>query len=218
MFLIAEYLEDTTKPIIEEAENGQKKLYIEGVFLQAEIVNRNKRIYPKSVLDREVNKYIEERVKPRRALGELNHPPRPHVDPAEASHRIVELRENGNDYIGKALILNTPKGQIVKGLIEGGTQIGVSSRGLGTVKKRKDGISEVNSDYSLRTIDIVSDPSAPNAFVNGIMEMEEWAVMGAGEEKAEKIRKFIRKTPRRRLEEAILESFKSLFDDVRIEL
>ncbi|RMG37906.1 MAG: hypothetical protein D6732_05845, partial [Methanobacteriota archaeon] len=137
MLLIAEYLEDTTKPVIEEAENGQKNLYIEGIFMQSEIVNRNKRIYPKAVLDREVKRFIEERVKTRRALGELNHPPRPFVDPSEASHRIVELREDGNNYYGKALILNTPKGQIVRGLIEGGTQIGVSSRGLGTVKRRK---------------------------------------------------------------------------------
>lgn len=216
MLLIAEYLEDTTKPVIEEAENGQKNLYIEGIFMQSEIVNRNKRIYPKAVLDREVKRFIEERVKTRRALGELNHPPRPFVDPSEASHRIVELREDGNNYYGKALILNTPKGQIVRGLIEGGTQIGVSSRGLGTVKRRKDGISEVNNDFTLKTIDIVSDPSAPDAFVNGIMEMEDWAVKGVGEEHAEKIKKYIRKMPKARLEEAKIRAFESIFGSIEI--
>jgi len=168
MQLITEYLEGTTESILIE-ENGKKNMYIEGIFMQSAVKNRNGRIYPTKILESAVNKYIEESVNTNTALGELNHATDPNPDPANASHRIVELHKDGNDFFGKALILNTPKGNIVRGLIEGDTRLGVSSRGLGTTKV-VNGINEVQDNYILKCVDIVANPSAPDAFVNGIME------------------------------------------------
>ena len=173
MKLITEHIEDLSYSIVESAQGGEKKYIIDGIFMQAEQVNRNRRVYPKKVLEKAVGKYITEYVNKGRAVGELNHPDGPTINLDKVSHRITELSWNGNDVVGKALILNTPMGNIVKGLLEGGCQLGVSSRGMGTVAS-KNGRSEVNDDFMLSTVDIVQDPSAPSAFVNGIMEGVEW--------------------------------------------
>lgn len=172
MKLITEHSEDL-RYISESAENGEKKFIIDGIFMQAEQVNRNRRIYPKKVLEKAVNKYTTEYVNKGRAVGELNHPDGPTINLDKVSHRITELQWNGNDVVGKALILDTPMGKIVKGLLEGGCQLGVSSRGMGTVAS-KNGQTFVNDDFVLSTVDIVQDPSAPSAFVNGILEHVEW--------------------------------------------
>lgn len=172
MKLITEHSEDL-RYISEAAENGEKKFIIDGIFMQAEQVNRNRRIYPKKVLEKAVNKYTTDYVNKGRAVGELNHPDGPTINLDKVSHRITELQWNGNDVVGKALILDTPMGKIVKGLLEGGCQLGVSSRGMGTVAS-KNGQTFVNDDFVLSTVDIVQDPSAPSAFVNGIMEGVEW--------------------------------------------
>ena len=156
-----------------EEKNGKKNAYIEGVFMMAEKENRNKRIYPKDVLAEAVKKYVTEQVKTGRAVGELNHPEGPTINLDKVSHKITELKFEGNNVVGKALILDTPMGKIVKGLIDGGVKLGVSSRGMGTVEE-KDGKTYVKDDFMLSTVDIVQDPSAPAAFVDGIMEGVEW--------------------------------------------
>lgn len=173
MKLIREEVEDVSI-ITESAEGGKKTLYITGPFLQAEVVNRNGRKYPGHIMEREVNRYIKEAVSKGRAVGELGHPQGPGINLDKISHKIVELRKEGHNYIGKAQILETPAGNIARGLIEGGVQLGVSSRGMGSLKPRN-GINEVQDDFYLATAaDIVHDPSAPDAFVNGIMEGVEW--------------------------------------------
>jgi len=215
MLLITEYLEDTTS-VIQEEKNGKKNLYIEGIFMQAEQKNRNGRIYPRSILESEVNRYVNEYVKTNRALGELNHPQSPVVDPERASHRITELRSEGNNFIGKALVLDTPMGNIVRGLIEGGTRMGVSSRGLGTLKARKDGVNEVQKDYRFICVDVVSDPSAPDAFVNGIMEGHNWIYDNGRlvEQQAEKVYKLIKKTPKAKLAEVQAKAFEEFINSL----
>jgi hypothetical protein len=203
MKLITEHIEDLSYSILESAKGGEKKYIIDGVFMQAEQVNRNRRVYPKKVLENAVSKYLTEYVNKGRAVGELNHPDGPTINLDKVSHRITELSWNGNDVVGKALILNTPMGNIVKGLLEGGCQLGVSSRGMGTVAS-KNGRSEVNNDFTLSTIDIVQDPSAPSAFVNGIMEGVEY-FWDNGLLKAQQIEKYeteIRKTSSPNLAEA----------------
>lgn len=152
-----------------DESTGKKQWFIEGIYAQAEKRNRNGRVYPVSILEREVNRYINEYVKTNRALGELNHPDYPKPDPSMASHRITEMSRVGNDFIGKALVLNTPRGQILQGLLEGGTQMGVSTRGAGTIVE-----SVVQKDYKLFCVDSVSDPSAIDSWVNGILEGREW--------------------------------------------
>jgi hypothetical protein len=172
MKLITEVTEDV-RTITEEVD-GKKNLFIEGVFMQAGIKNRNGRVYPVHILENEVGRYVNEKVKTNRALGELNHPASPQVNPERACIRITELNKDGNNFVGKALVLNTPMGHIVKGIMEGEGRLGVSSRGMGTLKK-SGMITEVQSDFRLATAaDVVSDPSAPDAFVNGIMENVEW--------------------------------------------
>ena len=173
MKLISEHIEQDLGYTITEGKSGEKNVFIEGVFMQANKKNRNNRIYEKSILEGAVNKYISEQVKTGRAVGELNHPDGPTINLDKVSHRITELKWKGDDVVGKALILDTPMGKIVKGLVEGGVKLGVSSRGMGTVEM-KDGVSRVNNDFTLSTIDIVQDPSAPGAFVNGIMEGVDW--------------------------------------------
>jgi hypothetical protein len=187
MKLITEHSEDL-RYISEAADNGEKKFIIDGIFMQAEQVNRNRRIYPKTVLEKAVRKYVSEYVNKGRAVGELNHPEGPTINLDKVSHRITELQWNGNDVVGKALILDTPMGKIVKGLLEGGCQLGVSSRGMGTVAS-KNGQSFVNDDFVLSTVDIVQDPSAPSAFVNGIMEGVEW-IWDNGLLKAQQLEKY----------------------------
>ena len=171
MKLITEHIEDVQ--YITEVKGGKKQSFIEGIYMQAEQKNRNGRVYPKQVLESAVNKYIKEQVEKGRAVGELNHPDGPTINLDKVSHRITELRWDGNNVVGKALVLDTPMGKIVKGLMEGGVQLGVSSRGMGSLEQ-KNGVSVVRPDFILATVDIVQDPSAPEAFVNGIMEGVEW--------------------------------------------
>ena len=174
MKLITETL-DELQYVTEAKEDGSKNLYIEGIFLQSAIKNRNGRMYPEGIMDREVERYMKEAVETKTAMGELGHPNGPQINLDRVSHRIVSLRKEGTDYIGKALITNTPMGNIARGLMESGARLGVSSRGMGSLKMNKEGVNEVQDDFRLATAaDIVADPSAPNAWVDGIMESVEW--------------------------------------------
>ena len=173
MKLIVEHLEQELSYLTEADKNGKKNVFIEGVFMQADKLNKNKRIYPKEVLQKATEKYVKEQVKTGRAVGELNHPEGPSINLDKVSHRITELKFEGNNVVGKALVLDTPMGSIVKGLVDGGVKLGVSSRGMGTVEN-KNGQTFVKNDFVLSTVDIVQDPSAPQAFVNGIMEGVDW--------------------------------------------
>ena len=212
MQLITEYLDNTTQVLIEEGKDGKKDLFIEGVFMQAEQKNRNGRIYPQSILESQVQKYVSEYVKTNRAIGELNHPQSPTVNPERASHLITNLRTEGANFVGKAKILDTPMGNIVRGLVEGGVQMGVSSRGLGTVKANNRGINEVQSDFKLVCVDVVADPSAPDAFVNGIMEGHNWVWENGilREEDVAKVYKQVLRTPKGALDEVKLSAFAEL--------
>lgn len=173
MKLITETLDDL-KYVTEAKEDGGKNLYIEGIFLQSAIQNRNGRIYPEEVMDREVARYVKEAIETNSAMGELGHPSGPQINLDRVSHRIVSLRKEGTDYVGKAIITNTPMGNIAKGLMESGVRLGVSSRGMGSLQE-KNGAKIVQDDFRLATAaDIVADPSAPNAFVEGIMESVDW--------------------------------------------
>ena len=169
MKLITEYTESDIEFVSEATSNGVKKYAIEGVFAQADSKNRNGRVYPKAIMESAVGKYVDEQVKTGRAVGELNHPEGPTVNLDKVSHRITDLRMEGNKVVGKASILDTPNGQIVNGLLEGGVRLGVSTRGMGSLENRN-GVNYVKEDFMLSTVDIVQDPSAPQAFVNGIME------------------------------------------------
>lgn len=174
MKLITE-LNESVKYISEDAEDGKKNLYIEGPFLQAEIKNRNGRVYPRSVMEREVKRYSDQFVSKGRALGELGHPDGPSINLDRVSHIIESLKQDGSNWVGRARITDTPMGNIARGLIESGAQLGVSSRGMGSLKLNREGINEVQDDFHLATAaDIVADPSAPDAFVNGIMEGVDW--------------------------------------------
>ena len=171
---MAEYIDQAIESVITEAKDGKPKSFaIEGVFAQAEQKNRNGRVYPKQIMESAVDKYVTEQVAQKRSVGELNHPEGPTVNLDKVSHLITKLEWNGNDVIGKAQILDTPMGQIVKGLLEGGVQLGVSTRGMGSLETRS-GVNYVRDDFILNTVDIVQDPSAPAAFVNGIMEGVDW--------------------------------------------
>ena len=207
MKLITETIENVE--VITEGKGDDKKLYIEGVFLQSEIKNRNGRMYPFSVLEKEVQRYNEEYVKTSRALGELGHPDGPTVNLDRVSHRITSLRAEGNNFIGKAQILSTPNGNIAKALLEEGVKLGVSSRGMGSIDKRED-CGVVMDDFMLATAaDIVADPSAPDAFVNGIMEGKEWAWDNGilKETKVAKYQRYMDNATRKNLEERTLQVF-----------
>ena len=173
MKLITEHIDNELEIICEAKKNGEKDYFIEGVFMQAESKNRNGRIYEKAILEKAVEKYVAEQVKTGRAVGELNHPEGPTVNLDKVSHKINSLKFRGNDVVGKASILKTPMGKIVEGLLEGGVKLGVSSRGMGSLVQ-KNGVQYVGKDFMLATVDIVQDPSAPSAFVNGVMEGVEW--------------------------------------------
>ena len=173
MKLITEEIESVE--VITESINGKKTLYIKGPFLQTEQPNRNKRIYRMPVMEREVKRYTEQYVCKGRALGELGHPDGPTVNLDRVSHQITELYREGNNFIGKAKILSTPMGKIAEALLKEGVMLGVSSRGIGSLRPTQNGYSEVGEDFMLATAaDIVADPSAPDAFVQGIMEGKEW--------------------------------------------
>ena len=207
MKLITETIEDVK--LLTEEKDGKKLLYIEGVFLQSELKNRNGRMYPFDVLNREVERYNEEYVKSKRALGELGHPDGPTINLDRVSHRIVSLQAEGNNFIGKAQILDTPMGNIAKNLLGEGVQLGVSSRGMGSIQKKED-CNVVADDFMLTTAaDIVADPSAPDAFVNGIMEGKEW-VWNNGilkETKVAKYQSYMNESTRADLEERTLKVF-----------
>ena len=175
MKLISEFNDYGVQPVIvEENENGKKDYFIEGIFMQSEIKNRNGRIYPKEVIQNEVKRYNKEFVQKDRAFGELGHPEGPTINLDKVSHLITKLEEDGNNFVGRAKILSTPNGQIVKNLIDDGAKLGVSSRGLGSLES-KGNAQYVKDDFQLATAgDIVADPSAPEAFVEGIMEGVEW--------------------------------------------
>ena len=209
MKLITELTEDV-KYVTEASENGKKNLYIEGIFLQCERANRNHRSYKIGTMKREVNRYMKEFVEKGRAFGELGHPNGPSINLDRVSHLIMNLRQEGNDFVGRAKITETPMGNIARGLIESGAQLGVSSRGMGSLAPGKDGIMEVQDDFFLATAaDIVADPSAPDAFVQGIMEGVEW-VWDNGIIKAQHIdemKSSVKKASRADLEEAKIAAF-----------
>lgn len=195
--------------VLEEESNGRKNLYIEGVFLQADIKNRNGRVYPFGILEREVGRYNEQYVGAGRALGELGHPDGPTVNLDRVSHKIVSLKAEGSNFIGKAQILTTPMGDIAKNLLENGVKLGVSSRGMGSIEE-KNGANYVRDDFMLATAaDIVSDPSAPDAFVNGIMEGKEWVWENGiiKEVNVAKYKRYISESTRKNLEERSLKVF-----------
>ena len=211
MKLISEYTENKLDFLIEKDEKSGKKNYaIQGIFAQAETKNRNGRIYPKPIMEKALSKYNADQVSKGRAVGELNHPEGPTVNLDRVSHKIEKLEFDGNDVVGKASILETPMGQVVKGLLDGGVTFGVSTRGMGSLKNNGNAMV-VNDDYILNAVDIVQDPSAPSAFVNGIMEGVEW-VWNNGVIEAQTIEKMeteIKKAPRANLYETEVREFKN---------
>jgi len=216
MKLIREEIESVE--FLVEQKNGKKSMYIEGVFLQGNIKNRNGRMYPMETLRREVARYNENRVVAGRALGELGHPDGPTVNLDRVSHKIVSLKESGSNFVGKAKILNTPMGKIASSLIEEGVRLGVSSRGIGSLKMTREGVNIVGDDFMLATAaDIVADPSAPDAFVEGIMEGKEWVWDGGilRERYAEKTYKTINTlVDQKRLDEQKLNLFNDFLNNL----
>ena len=209
MKLIAEYTDQDIECIV-EAKDGKKTYAIEGIFASAEQKNRNGRIYPFNVMDKAITKYILEQVDKGRAVGELNHPEGPTINLDKVSHKIDSLKWEGNDVVGKATILATPMGKIVEGLLDGGVRVGVSTRGMGSLQQ-SGGAMKVGPDFMLNAVDIVQDPSAPNAFVNGIMEGVEW-VWNNGIIEAQTIERMeteIKKAPRKNLYETQVREFKN---------
>ena len=217
MKLIREEIE-SVKFLVETTKSGKKSLYIEGVFLQGNIKNRNGRMYPMETLRREVGRYNEAHVNAGRALGELGHPDGPTVNLDRVSHKIVSLKESGDNFIGKAKILSTPMGKIAASLVEEGVKLGVSSRGIGSLRTTKEGCNIVGDDFMLATAaDIVADPSAPDAFVEGIMEGKEWVWEGGllRERYAEQTKKTINTlVDQRKLEEHKLNLFNDFLSNL----
>lgn len=198
MKLITEVYDEDCAVLTEASEDGKKGYFIEGIFMQGDIKNRNGRIYPAEILEKEMKRYNEQFIKTKRALGELGHPNGPQINGDRVSHLITEMKRDGANFVGKAKILSTPMGEIVKTFIDEGVKVGVSTRGLGSVKPTKEGIMEVQDDFHLATVDIVTDPSGPNCFVNGIMENTEyyydiasgnWRVMEKLEETVKELKK-----------------------------
>jgi len=211
MKLIRETVEQV-KYLTEASEDGKKKLYIEGTFLVGDAVNKNNRMYKMDTLRNEVNRYTEEFINTNRALGELGHPDTPSINLERVSHKIVSLSEDGNTFYGKALILDTPYGKIVKDFIENEIQIGVSSRALGSLVQTKEGYNLVQDDLKLATAaDIVADPSAPGAFVQGIMENKEWMMVNGQwvESQFEQAKKEIKRASKQEIEQVALKLFEN---------
>lgn len=209
---------DTTSFVVENKLGKGKEYFIEGIFLQSELKNRNGRMYPESVMDKEVGRYMEQLVKQNRAYGELGHPDTPSINLDRVSHLIVDLRKEGTNYVGKAKIMETPMGNIARGLLDGGANLGVSSRALGSLQMNKEGVQVVQDDFMLSTAaDIVADPSAPDAFVRGIMESVEWVfVDGKFEQRQiEETQKLIRRTPSKRLTEASISAFQNFLTSLK---
>jgi Prohead core protein serine protease len=217
MKLIKE-LTESVEFITEEKLGKGKEYYIKGVFLQSNLKNRNGRIYPKEVLQKEIARYNEEYVQKNRAFGELGHPDTPSINLDRVSHMIKELYEDGDNFIGKAKIMDTPMGKIVKNLLDEGATIGVSSRGMGTLRQGKDGVAEVSNDFVLATAaDIVADPSAPDAFVEGVMESKEWVFVDGKfvEKDIEEMRQVIKKASSLQLEEAKIKAFQHFLQKIK---
>lgn len=217
MKLIREVYEQTST-IVESKLGKGKEYFIEGIFLQSELKNRNGRMYPESVMDKEVNRYIKEYVEKNRAYGELGHPDTPSINLDRVSHIIVDLKKEGTNYIGKAKILETPMGQIARGLLDGGANLGVSSRALGSLKTNNEGVQVVQDDFMLSTAaDIVADPSAPDAFVRGIMESKEWVFVDGKfvEKNIEEAKSLIKRASSVNLEEAKLLAFKNFLSKIK---
>ena len=216
MKLIREEIE--TVDFIVEEKNGKKNMYIEGIFLQGDLQNRNGRMYPMATLRKEVYRYNENHIQNGRALGELGHPEGPTVNLDRVSHKIVSLKESGSNFIGKAKLLNTPMGNIAKSLIDEGVKLGVSSRGIGSLKPTREGVQVVSDDFMLSTAaDIVADPSAPDAFVEGVMEGKEWVWEGTvlKERKVDEIKSTIDTLAgKKRLEEHKLDLFNEFINSL----
>lgn len=218
MRLITEVTEDC-EVLTEATEGGKKNYFIEGIFMQGDLKNRNGRIYPSDILEKEMNRYNKDFIQTKRALGELGHPDSPQINGDRVSHLITEMKRDGSNFIGKAKILGTPMGEIVKTFIDEGVKVGVSTRGLGSVKPTKEGIMEVQNDFHLATVDVVTDPSGPNCFVNGIMENTEyyydiasgtWRAQEIIEQAVKEVKKQYKKTVRKIDEEyatKLLENF-----------
>ena len=208
MKLITETIEEA-KVVITEGKSGQKNHFIEGIFLQGDLKNRNGRMYPVGLLEREVKKYDDAYIQKGRALGELGHPEGPTINLDRVSHSITSLKREGTNFVGKARILDTPMGRIAKSLLDEGVKLGVSSRGLGSLKE-ENGMKIVADDFMLATAaDIVADPSAPDAFVNGIMEGREWVWENGliSEQRLERIKNQIDNAAQNQLEERKLHAF-----------
>jgi hypothetical protein len=217
MKLIREEVQDV-KFVIEEKVGKKKDYFIEGIFLQSDIKNRNGRMYPEEIMDKEVARYMMETVENNRAYGELGHPEGPGINLDRVSHLIVGLRKEGSNYIGKAKILETPMGNIARGLLDGGANLGVSSRAMGSLKENSDGVQIVQDDFMLSTAaDIVADPSAPDAFVRGIMEGKEWVFVDGKfvEKHIDEVKRFVRKTSSKNLTEAKLRAFQSFLSKIK---
>ena len=216
MRLIKEHTEQVNL-IVEEKLGKGKEYFIEGVFLQSNLKNRNGRVYPKDVMAKEVKRYTEEYIQKNRAFGELGHPDSPTINLDRVCMMIKSLKEDGDNWVGKAKIMDTPYGKIVKNLIDEGAQLGVSSRGMGTLTQ-KNGVNVVGNDFMLATAaDIVADPSAPNAFVEGVMEGKEWVIVDGKfvERDLREAQALIRKTSSRNLEEAKLKVFQSFLQKIK---
>ena len=212
MKLITEVNEDIKVSITEAAEGQSKKYHIEGIFMQADMANRNNRIYPNATLAKEAQRYNENYIQKNRAYGELGHPQGPTINLERVSHMIKELKQDGSNYVGRAKITDTPYGNIVKNLIDEGASLGVSTRGMGTLKQQRDGTQQVQDDFYLATAaDIVADPSAPDAYVNGVMEGKEWVWSnGIIQERDVAVQQqYSQKANKRDLEQAKLAVFKN---------
>lgn len=210
MKLIRESISET-KFIVEEKLGKGKQYFIEGIFLQSELVNGNGRMYKEAIMDKEVGRYMQKYVEQNRAYGELGHPDTPSINLDRVSHLIVGLRKEGTNWIGKAKILETPMGQIARGLLDGGANLGVSSRAMGSLQVNKEGIQIVQDDFMLSTAaDIVADPSAPDAFVRGIMEGKEWVYVDGKfvEKHIEETKRIIKATSSKNLNEQMLKEFR----------
>tara|TARA_Y100001963_G_scaffold8630_1_gene11177 strand:- start:95 stop:757 length:663 start_codon:yes stop_codon:yes gene_type:complete len=220
MKLISEQWCDNINYLIEQdPKTGKDNVYIEGIMLQTEVKNKNGRIYPKEIMQKEVKRYTKEYINEKRAYGELGHPEGPTINLERTSHLIQSLKEDGNNFVGKAKVLSTPMGEIVKNLLADGARLGVSSRGMGSLKasSQKGGVQLVQSDFQLATAaDIVADPSAPDAFVNGVMEGVEW-IWDNGVIKAQKIEEYkhsIRRAKTHKLQEVKLRAFSDFLENL----
>jgi hypothetical protein len=216
MKLIREVFEN--HDIIVEEKEGKKNYFIEGVFLQSNLKNRNGRMYPESTMDKEVGRYIKEYVEKNRAYGELGHPDTPSINLDRVSHMITSLKKEGTNWIGRAKILDTPMGQIAKGLLDGGANLGVSSRAMGSIQTNNEGVAIVQDDFMLSTAaDIVADPSAPDAYVEGIMEGKEWVFVDGKfvEKDIEEAQKRIRSASVRQLQEAKMRAFQDFLSKIK---